>query len=110
MIRCTIQDWQVDTEKGYALLQVVIKKKRAGFIESAIQIASYLETDNFIRPVAPSLLAELATLDGEAPGDRSRRPARRPPTRADSVRRSGRANARSAIAFSFAVLLRCRLR
>jgi S1-C subfamily serine protease len=44
----TIQDWQVDTEKGYAMLQVVIKKKRAGFVESAIQIASYLETDNFI--------------------------------------------------------------
>jgi serine protease Do len=43
-----IQDWQVDADKGYALLQVVIKKKRAGFIESAIQIASYLETDNFI--------------------------------------------------------------
>jgi serine protease Do len=44
----SIQDWRVDTDKGYALLQVVIKKKRAGFIESAIQIASYLETDNFL--------------------------------------------------------------
>jgi len=44
----TIQDWQVDTDKGYAMLQVVIKKKRAGFLESAIQIATYLETDNFI--------------------------------------------------------------
>jgi S1-C subfamily serine protease len=44
----TILDWQVDTDKGYALLQVVIKKKRAGFLESAIQIAAYLETDNFI--------------------------------------------------------------
>ena len=44
----TIQDWQVDTDKGYALLQVVIKKKKAGFVESAIQIAAYLETDNFI--------------------------------------------------------------
>jgi serine protease Do len=44
----TIQDWQVDQEKGYAMLQVVIKKKKAGFIESAVQIATYLETDNFI--------------------------------------------------------------
>jgi S1-C subfamily serine protease len=44
----TIQDWQVDKDKGYATLQVVIKKKRAGFLESAIQISSYLETDNFI--------------------------------------------------------------
>jgi serine protease Do len=44
----TIQDWQVDTDKGYAALQIVIKKKKAGFLESAIQIAAYLETDNFI--------------------------------------------------------------
>ncbi len=44
----TIQDWVVDKEKGYAALQVVIKKKKAGFIQSAIQIATYLETDNFI--------------------------------------------------------------
>ncbi len=44
----TIQDWQVDTDKGYAVLQVVIKKKRAGFLESAIQIASYLDTNIFI--------------------------------------------------------------
>jgi len=44
----TIQDWQVDEDKGYAMMQVVIKKKKAGFIETAIQIATYLETDNFI--------------------------------------------------------------
>jgi len=44
----TIQDWQVDQDKGYAMLQVVIRKKKAGFLESAIQIATYLETDNFI--------------------------------------------------------------
>lgn len=44
----SIQDWRVDVDKGYAILQVVIKKKRAGFIESAIQIASYLETENFL--------------------------------------------------------------
>jgi membrane-associated protease RseP (regulator of RpoE activity) len=44
----TIQDWKVDTDKGFAILQVVIKKKRAGFLESAIQIGNYLETDNFI--------------------------------------------------------------
>jgi serine protease Do len=44
----TIQDWKVDTDKGFATLQVVIKKKRAGFLESAIQISTYLETDNFI--------------------------------------------------------------
>ena len=44
----TIQDWQVDTDKGYAAIQIVIKKQKAGFLESAIQIAAYLETNNFI--------------------------------------------------------------
>jgi serine protease Do len=44
----SIQDWRVDADKGYALLQIVIKKKRAGFIESAIQIASYLDKENFM--------------------------------------------------------------
>jgi S1-C subfamily serine protease len=44
----TIQDWRVDLEKGYALLQIVVQKKRAGFIQSAVQIAAYLDTDNFI--------------------------------------------------------------
>jgi serine protease Do len=44
----TIQDWKVDTDKGYAALQVVIQKRRAGFLESAIQISAYLDTDNFI--------------------------------------------------------------
>jgi len=43
-----IQDWQVNVDKGYAVLQVVVKKRTSGFIESAIQIATYLETDNFI--------------------------------------------------------------
>jgi S1-C subfamily serine protease len=43
-----IQDWKVDTEKGYAVLQIVIKKRKAGFIESVVQIAAYLETDNFV--------------------------------------------------------------
>jgi serine protease Do len=44
----TIQAWQLDPSKKYAILQVVVKKRKAGFFESAIQIASYLETDNFI--------------------------------------------------------------
>ena len=44
----TIQDWQVDKDKEYATLQVVIKRRKAGFIESPIVIRSYLETDNFL--------------------------------------------------------------
>ncbi|HVO38426.1 MAG TPA: trypsin-like peptidase domain-containing protein [Spirochaetia bacterium] len=44
----SIQDWKVDTDKGFAALLLVIKKRKAGFIESAVQIAADLETDNFI--------------------------------------------------------------
>jgi serine protease Do len=44
----TIQDWKVDNEKGYAVLQLYVKKRKSGFIESVVQIASYLETDNFL--------------------------------------------------------------
>jgi serine protease Do len=44
----TIQDWQVDREKGYAVMQIVLQKKKAGFVTSAIQIATYLETGSFI--------------------------------------------------------------
>jgi len=43
-----VQDWQVDEKKGYAAIQVVVRKKKAGFIESAIQIAAWLSTDNFL--------------------------------------------------------------
>ena len=44
----TIQDWKVDSEKGYAVMQLYVKKRKSGFIESVVQIASYLETDNFL--------------------------------------------------------------
>jgi S1-C subfamily serine protease len=44
----TIQDWKVDTENGYATLQVYVKKKKQGFLESVVQIAAYLDTDNFV--------------------------------------------------------------
>ena len=43
-----VQDWPVDEEKGFAAIQVVVRKKKAGFIESAIQIAAWLATDNFL--------------------------------------------------------------
>jgi S1-C subfamily serine protease len=44
----TIQDWDVDSEKGYAVLQIYVRKRKAGFIESVVQIAAYLETPNFL--------------------------------------------------------------
>ena len=44
----TLQDWQVDKDKGYAAMWIVIKKRKAGFIESPVEIAAYLETNNFV--------------------------------------------------------------
>ena len=38
----------MDTDKGFAAILLVIKKRKAGFIQSAVQIAADLETDNFI--------------------------------------------------------------
>jgi serine protease Do len=43
-----VQGWTVDAKKGYASIQVVVRKKKAGFIESALQITAWLETDNFL--------------------------------------------------------------
>jgi serine protease Do len=43
-----VQDWKVDEEKGIATLQIVVRKKKAGFIQSAIQVSAWLATDNFV--------------------------------------------------------------
>lgn len=43
-----VQGWSVDEEKGIASIQVVVRKKKAGFIESVLQISAWLETDNFL--------------------------------------------------------------
>ena len=44
----SIQGWSVDTDSRIALLQILVKKRKAGFIESGVQLGSYLEIDNFI--------------------------------------------------------------
>ena len=44
----TIQQWTVEEELRVAILQIIVKKRKAGFLERAIQLASYLEIDNFI--------------------------------------------------------------
>jgi serine protease Do len=44
----SIQGWEVDEENRYAILRIYVKKRKSGFLESAVQLAAYLETDNFI--------------------------------------------------------------
>jgi serine protease Do len=44
----TIQAWRVNEKEHYVLVQVYVKKRKSGFLESAVQMAAYLERDNFI--------------------------------------------------------------
>jgi len=43
-----ILEFEIDEENRIGYLQIVVKKKKAGFIERAIQLGTYLEVDNFI--------------------------------------------------------------
>ncbi len=44
----SLHRWEVDYERRIALAQIIIRKRKAGFIESGVQLASYLEQDNFL--------------------------------------------------------------
>ena len=44
----SIQAWRVDDEERIAMLRLYVKRKKAGFLESAIQLAAYLESDSFL--------------------------------------------------------------
>jgi len=44
----TVQGFKIDTENRFAVLQIQVKKRKLGFLESIVQLAAYLETDIFI--------------------------------------------------------------
>ena len=44
----SIQGWHVDKDDRVAFLQIYVKKRKAGFFETFVQLAGYLETDEFI--------------------------------------------------------------
>jgi serine protease Do len=44
----SIRGWKVDMENRFVLVQLFVKKRKAGFLESIIQLAAYLESDMFI--------------------------------------------------------------
>ncbi|MFP4484152.1 MAG: S1C family serine protease [Spirochaetota bacterium] len=44
----SLHRWEVDYERRIALAQIIIRKRKAGFLESGVQLASYLEQDNFL--------------------------------------------------------------
>jgi len=43
-----VRNWKIDDESRIAFLQIFVKKRKSGFMESVIQLANYLEMDNFI--------------------------------------------------------------
>ena len=43
-----IKNWHIDEENRIAFLQIIVKKRKAGFIERAVQLGAYLEIDNSI--------------------------------------------------------------
>jgi serine protease Do len=44
----SLQGWKIDEENRFAVMQIYVKKKKSGFLESAVQLAAYLESENFI--------------------------------------------------------------
>jgi hypothetical protein len=43
-----LRDWRVDRDVRAAFIQIVIKKRKAGFLESGLQLGAFLETDSFL--------------------------------------------------------------
>ena len=44
----SIRDYVIDLDSRVAIMQIVVQKRKAGFIERAVQIGTYLEIDTFI--------------------------------------------------------------
>ena len=43
-----LQNFKIDEKNKIALLQIIVKKRKAGFLENAIQIGAFLEVDYFL--------------------------------------------------------------
>lgn len=43
-----LRNWRVDRDLRAAFIQIVIKKRKAGFLESGVQLGAFLETDTFL--------------------------------------------------------------
>lgn len=43
-----LRDWRVDSDLRAAFIQIIIKKRKAGFLESGMQLGAYLETNLFL--------------------------------------------------------------
>lgn len=43
-----LRDWRVDEDRRVALIQIVVKKRKAGFLESGLQLGAPFETNAFL--------------------------------------------------------------
>jgi hypothetical protein len=43
-----VQDWQIDEENRFVVLQLFVKKRNAGFLESVVRLVAYIELDSFV--------------------------------------------------------------
>ena len=43
-----LRDWRVDRDLRAAFIRIEIKKRKAGFLESGVQLGAFLETDSFL--------------------------------------------------------------
>ena len=43
-----IRGWHVEKEQRLVLLQIFVKKKKAGFLESVVNLIATLESDTFV--------------------------------------------------------------
>ena len=44
----SLRSWRVNRDARALLIQIIVKKRKAGFLETGLQLGAYLETDNFI--------------------------------------------------------------
>ncbi len=44
----TVAGWQLEKDKHVAVLQIIVRKRKAGFLQKAIQLAAYTQVPNFI--------------------------------------------------------------
>lgn len=44
----SLRSWQVNRDARALLVQIIVRKRKAGFLETGLQLGAYLETDNFI--------------------------------------------------------------
>jgi S1-C subfamily serine protease len=43
-----LRNWRVDSDLRAAFIEILIKKRKAGFLESGVQLGAFLETDTFL--------------------------------------------------------------